>query len=68
MAAIRGYYTAHVLIMHLEYQSVCISVPVGDNILEADKQLPSHVQFVDGGVDGVLTRSSAMESVSIGNH
>lgn len=54
--------------MHLEYYSVCTSVPIGDNILEADEQLSIHVQFVDSGVDGILTWSVTMESVSIGNN
>lgn len=53
--------------MHLAYYSVCTSVPIGDNVLEADKQLSIHVQFVDCGVDGISTWSVTMESVSVGN-
>lgn len=45
-----------------------VELPVGDNILEADKQLFIHVQFIDSGVDGISTRSITMESVTIGNN
>lgn len=48
-------------------RGACTSVPVGENILEADKQLSIHVQFVDSGIDGVSTWSITIESVSIGN-
>lgn len=43
-------------------------VPVGNDILEADKQLSVHVQFVDSGVDGISTGSVTMESITIGNN
>lgn len=46
---------------------VYTSLPIGENILETDKQLPNHVQFIDSGVDGVLTWSTSLESVSVGN-
>lgn len=45
----------------------CVFVPVGDDVLEADKQLPLHVQLVDGGVDGVLTRPVDVVPVPVGN-
>ena len=48
--------------------TACRDVPVGDNVLEADKELSIHVQFVDSGVDGILTWPITMESVSIGNN
>lgn len=54
--------------MHPACYSVYISLPIGDNILETDKQLSIHVQFIDSGVDGILTRSVNMESVSVGNN
>lgn len=44
------------------------SLPEGDNILEADKQLFVHVQFIDSGVDGISTRSITVEFVTIGNN
>lgn len=49
-------------------RAVGTSVPVSENILKADKQLCIHVQFIDSGVDGVLTWSVTIESVSIGNN
>lgn len=53
--------------MHLAWWP-CSSLPVGDNILEADKQLSDHVQFVDCGVDCISAGSITKESVSIGNN
>lgn len=41
---------------------------VGDDILEADKHLSIHVQFIDCRVDGISTRSVTLVSVSIGNN
>lgn len=43
-------------------------IPVGDDVLEADKQTSDHVQLVDGRVDGVLTRPVTLQSVSVGNN
>lgn len=43
-------------------------LPVGNNILETDEQLAIHVQFIDSGVDGILTWSINMEFMSIGNN
>lgn len=48
--------------------SIHMPLPVGDNILETDKQLAIHVQFIDSGVDGILTWSVNMEFVSIGDN
>lgn len=50
------------------FSADCTSVPVGDDILEADKHLSIHVQFIDCRVDGISTRSVTLVSVSIGNN
>lgn len=43
-------------------------IPVRDDVLEADKYPPGHVQLVDSGVDGIFTGPVVMEPLSVGDH
>lgn len=54
--------------MHLACYSVCTSLPIGDNILETNKQPSNHVQFIDSGADDILTCPINIESMSVGNN
>ena len=69
MAANRQVITQEVFYLSVcMYMHLACSVPVGDDILEADKQLSLHVQLIDGGVDGVSAPSVTVGSVSLGNN